>query len=261
MQLRDLLAVHGLAAEHVSVLCHVSPSAGLQRALPMLAQEEPALFDAFQNNHKPNVEAALKARPYVLSFVATTGRDYCLAGLFAVNGHQFRTNALLDADPRNRTLQERYEAGTFAALGAKPAGRAYALLAEKLDRPVVEMTRERRRVPPAPDWDCFIVTAAEVRRMPAAHATRLAEWRGVYLIVDEADGQRYVGSACGAQSLYGQCRAHSAGAYGVTVALGRRDRQSFGSRSCNCWRPVRTPPRCLQLRPVGKTVWRHGNGD
>ena len=179
----------------------------------MLAEEEPDLFDAFQ------------------------------------------TNEHLDAEPRNIMLQARYNDRTYAEFGRntglpgrlvfdlspapemadlagrliveKPAGRAYARLAETLDCPVVEIARKRQLIPPAPDWDGFIVTTAEVRRMPSAHAARLREWRGVYLIVDEADGQRYVGSASGAENLLGRWQAHVARDRGVTAELGKRDPTGF----------------------------------
>ena len=221
----------------------------------MLAEEEPALFDAFQNNHGPRIEATIRNRPYVLSFVNTSGREYCLAGLFAITGHCFRTNEDLDDDPRNRALQERYDDCSFAEVGRRtglagrlvfdlspapemsdlagrliverPVGRAYARLAENLDCPVLEISRDRRLVPPAPEWDGFIVTTAEVRRMPSAHAARLREWRGVYLIVDEADGQRQVGSASGAENLLGRWQAHVARDRGVTAELGKRDPTGF----------------------------------
>ena len=63
--------------------------------------------------------------------------------------------------------------------------------------------------------------------MPSAHAARLREWRGVYLIVDEADGQRYVGSASGAENLLGRWQAHVARDRGVTAELGKRDPTGF----------------------------------
>jgi hypothetical protein len=69
--------------------------------------------------------------------------------------------------------------------------------------------------PPAPGWGDLVVTAAEIRTLPVEWAARLAEWRGVYLVVDESGGARYVGSGYGDRNLLGRWRAHVAGQRGV----------------------------------------------
>ncbi|MDP3959786.1 MAG: GIY-YIG nuclease family protein [Pseudorhodobacter sp.] len=255
MQLRALFQLEGIAAADVAVLFHVSDKPALHRALPMLAEEEPALFDAFQNQHGTRIEATIRKRRFLASFVNTGARDYCFTGLFEVRGQQFHSMQELDADQRRAELQRRFNDTSFVSLGhatgaagrlvfdlvlrpelsaligrlfvAKPGGRAYARLAENLDCPVVEIARARRLVPPAPEWRNFVLTAAEVRALPRDWAARLAEWRGVYLIVDQQDGARYVGSAYGAENLLGRWRAHVAGARGVTVELAQRDPASF----------------------------------
>jgi len=69
--------------------------------------------------------------------------------------------------------------------------------------------------------------ALTLNRLPQNWAARLREWRGVYLITDETDGARYVGSAYGQENLLGRWQAHVARDRGVTRDLARRDPVNF----------------------------------
>jgi hypothetical protein len=256
MQLNDIFQTHALKPADIAVLFHVANNPKLQKALPMLAEEAPDLFDAFQNHHGPSVEATLKKRSYMAAFVNEGGNDYKFAGLFKVEGSQFKTMAELDADPRRVTLQTQYGEDVFVEQGKKSgqtgrlefslapcdemqdligrlvvrkprAVRNYRFLAENLDCTVVEIARHRQLVSPPPGWKDFIVTTAELRTLPNEWAMRLAGWRGVYLIVDERNGERYVGSAYGTENLLGRWRAHVKREKGVTVELGKRETSLF----------------------------------
>lgn len=255
MEITTLLRGEGLEVNDVAVRFHVSNRPRLDQILPWLADERPDLFDAFQNQHGPQAEAVLKRRRYLCSFVTSHGADYVFAGLYENRGSRFRTMEEFDADPLRIELQRLCDEDTFVERGrqkreagrlefqlepmtalvdligrlrvAKPSGRAYARLAENLDCPVIEITRKRQLTPPPPEWRDFIVTADELQRLPRGHALRLAGWRGVYLITDDRDGARYVGSACGAENLLARWRAHVAREKGVTAELGHRDTGSF----------------------------------
>lgn len=257
MELRDILLAAGLTLSDVAVLLHVSDKPRLRRALPYLADEEPKLFDAVQNQHGPNVEATLKTRRFVASFVNIRSDEYAFAGIFAVTGSRFHTMAELDADPNHQVLQQRYGHTIFVEHGRakgesgrlvfdlvrqevlsaligrlvvrKPMGqRGYRFLAENLTAPVVEISREPHLTPPPPSWQDFIVTAGELKTLPREWGQKLSGWRGVYLITDEgSDGARYVGSAYGDENLLGRWQAHVAREKGVTVELGQRDPSRF----------------------------------
>jgi hypothetical protein len=81
--------------------------------------------------------------------------------------------------------------------------------------------------PPPPDWREMVIPATFLRALPVRWAERLGQWRGVYLIVDQTDGARYVGSAYGEENLLGRWRAHVAGDRGVTAELQHRDPAGF----------------------------------
>jgi len=257
MQLSALIAAAGLDISDVAVMFHVSDKPLLNQALPRLAEEEPDLFDAFQNQHGPLVEATLIKRGHIASFVTSGIGDYVLAGVFTIAGSTFQTMAELDADPRRQELQRRYGDTSFVAFGLeqgvagrhvfhlvphpalaeligrlrvkKPAkaSRNYRFLAENLDCPVVEITRNRQLTPPPPDWRDFILSSSEMRSLPRDWAARLREWRGIYLIIDQQDRMAYVGSAYGTQNLLARWQAHVAGDKGVTKELAMRDPAGF----------------------------------
>ncbi len=104
---------------------------------------------------------------------------------------------------------------------------SYVRKAENLDASVAAILETSTFDAPPPDWREMAATAAFVRVMPPGWASKLAEWRGVYLITDEADGARHVGSACGAENMLGRWRAHVAGPRGITAELRRRETSRF----------------------------------
>jgi len=252
MEFRTVLKTEGFDPAQVAVLFHVSDKPALHRALPMLAEEEPALFDAFQNQHGPQTEAMLRKRRFMAAFVNTAARDYCFAGLYEIGGNLFRTMAELDADPRRVELRNRFGDPGFVKHGLrygqagrmvfslllrpelaafigrlfvqKPEGRAYARLAENLAGPIVEITRERRLVPPPPDWVSFIVAAAQVRALPKTWAAR----------------------------LLGRWVTHVAGNAGVTVELAGRNPAGFRFSILELVAPTVQPEAVIKV----ETSWK-----
>ena len=246
----------GIDPTEVAVALHTPPERHLRRILGALVAEEPHLFQAYQSNHRRRPEATLKARKYLVSFVSADRKEMNFAGLFAIDGWSERTAAEFDADPHQLELQARFATKSFAAQAIEEGRssfaefnlrplplmqdlrgrlvishhptRSYIRLAEKLDPQIVEIRRQSELVPPPPDWKDFILTAQELRTLPRNWGQKLSGWRGVYLIVDEkGGGQRYVGSAYGADNLLGRWRAHVAREKGVTVELGQRDPSGF----------------------------------
>ncbi len=249
MRFQDILVRSGLALDKTCVILHTPVEKRLRRVFAAFAEEEPDLFDAYQSTHPPNQETTLKARPWMISFVNTQGTDFVLIGVYQVLGWQDQTFEQLNADPRRQALHARYGVPLFSVdrvdgrqgravfelarrdvlsdlrgrllIEHKPT-RNHFRLGENFDAEVLEITRRPHFAAPAPDWRDFIVSAAEVRAMPRDWAARLCEWRGVYLIVDERDGVRYVGSAYGAENLLGRWSSHVSGEAGVTAELQKR---------------------------------------
>jgi GIY-YIG catalytic domain len=253
MEFNDLLRLVGVDPAETAVMLHAPAETALRRGLLALAYEEPALFEAYQDNHPKNAEATLSRRRHAASFVMEEGDNARFVGLYANQDGAFRSAADLDADPVRRQLQERFRKSGFVERAGetsgrvvfvlKPAdglsdlpgrlvvrrtpGRAYMRLAENNCLEIIEISRVPQFSPPAPDWRDFIVTGTEVRVLPQSWRARLREWRGIYLIIDPKDGARYVGSAYGAENLLGRWTAHVAGDAGVTVDLKGRNPEGF----------------------------------
>lgn len=255
MEFNTLLTLSGFDPRQVAVMLHTPVQTHEKNALMAMVDDYPDLFEAYQDNHPPGPEATLKHRELAASFVVGADSEAIFVGLYRIAGWRHLTAVELDADPRRRAVNERYRGRSFADLAAesgrdgravfdlvplpeladlkgrlivrRTSGRAYMRLAENAALTILEIKRDRRFSAPPPDWRDFVVTTAELRVLPRDHAARLEGWRGVYLITDEKDGARYVGSAYGVENLLGRWIAHVAKEMGVTAELGLRDTSSF----------------------------------
>ena len=255
MNFNNLLSMANFEPKRVAIMLHTPALAHQKRLLMALVDDAPDLFEAYQDNHPRNPESTLKARPFAASFVVDEGSECRFVGLYAVDGWTVRTAIELDADPRRQALMTRFRGASFTELATqtgqpgravfalrplpaladlrgrlivpRPAGRSYMRLAENCDLPVLSVERSARFSPPPPDWTNFVVTAADLRGLPRDWQARLREWRGVYLVTDQTDGARYVGSAYGETNLLGRWMAHVAGDIGVTVELTLRNPSTF----------------------------------
>jgi hypothetical protein len=255
MRFRLLLRDCGIAPEQVAVMLHTAREPALRDQLGALVEDAPELFEAYQSTHAPQAEATLRSRPIAASFISGSGSDMIFVGLYDVAGWEQWSAERLDADPFFATLRADYGATEFGRsehpadragrlrftltkraeisdlIGRlviqRPAGRGYMRLAERMEDAVTEILRRPHLSPPAPEWRDFDVDAALLRALPRDWAARLREWRGVYLIVDQSDGARYVGAAYGDENLFRRWQDHVAKDRGVTAELKTRDPANF----------------------------------
>ncbi len=246
----DVLEKSGADPSEVALVFHTPSEPAFRRALPWLVQERRALFEYFQSYHSMSVQPTLKKRPLMAAFVVVESGRQAFVGLYERVGWREIPIDELDADPVAESLHSDFgapkvadhcrkvgvTAWTFfdfrltdklASLQArlmveKPPGRRYVRLADKLVPEIVELTARPALVASPPDWRRFILGAPEIATLPGSWSARLAEWRGVYLIVDTADGARYVGSAYGEDNLLGRWRSHVRSDLGVTAELSQR---------------------------------------
>lgn len=199
--------------------------------------------------------STIRARPLIASFVQIDDGTLLFAGLFERDIGPWETYETIDARPEFVELYALTDVGTLAdsrpnppATGREvltltpnermadligrlaiedPKTRAYVRLAESLGSPIAALHPFSRLTASPPDWRSMTLSAAEVRAMPFSWRARLAEWRGIYLIVDRSDGSRYVGAAYGEENLLARWSQHVAGARGVTSGLAARDSSHF----------------------------------
>ena len=259
MQFKDLLRLEGISPSDVNIILHYPREPEFAKVLPTLIHTRRAALDMYQAIHSRPAEQALRrGRPWAAVFVrigpaAAPQAKMVFAGLYANHGAQDRTWGQILAEPEAQLLLKDYgifraeSAGDLMRLQpffdlrlAQPlkelVGRlvirvmltqTYVRLAEALPDTVLAIFEEGVAETPPPDWRKLTVTAAFLRTIPASWANQLAQWRGIYLIVDESDGARYVGSAFGTENLHGRWQAHVAREVGVTAQLRLRDPVNF----------------------------------
>jgi hypothetical protein len=255
MKFNLLLRDCGYDPAQVSIVLHTTNLHPFRALLPQIVADHPDLFDAYQSVHSQTATAILTGRPYAVSFVPLPGRRMAFAGLFQVQSTGEHPVKSIYADPRFARLETEFGAtdtGPAANLArggtqmrfaftpqealadmigrltiAAPGGRTYVRLATNLDADVAGIAEASLLRRAAPHWRDMILSATEVRSLPREWALRLAEWRGVYLIVDQSDGTRYVGSAYGAENLHSRWQAHVRSEKGITAELAKRNPAGF----------------------------------
>jgi hypothetical protein len=252
LTLNHIFAAERLAPASIAAALHRVPEPRLARALPWLAQERRDVFTAYQSTQKGDPAATLRRRQNLASFVQMPDLTMLFAGLWTVAGCRDRPRREIGADPNVRVLIEEF--GTCLEFAGEPEGnwtwfdlvpstamsdytgrlrianptaRNMMRLAENFDVEIAAIEAQNALSAAPPDWAEMIVTGLELRALPASWAARLREWRGVYLIVDQTDGARYVGSAYGADNLLGRWRAHVQGDQGITAKLRARNPAHF----------------------------------
>ncbi|MCW1952379.1 MAG: GIY-YIG nuclease family protein [Octadecabacter sp.] len=250
--MNDILSDAGVEPRDTVILLHTPREAKLARLLPFLVEAEPDFFTLFQSSHSPQATATMRGRAYVASFVRVESGTLAFTGIHRNLGVVDRPMAEIAALPQVRRLMEDFGAYQefrtpngrnwpwfdleptelmgeyFGRLQIQPRlTPAYARLAENLDAQVVALSQASVLSPAPPNWRHFLVSGPEIRALPLSWATRLSDWRGIYLIVDESDGARYVGSAYGTTNLLGRWRTHVANDVGVTAQLRLRNTVNF----------------------------------
>lgn len=255
MKFNDALVASGLSPSDVAVVLHKTTQQPLRRMFPSLVFEEPDLFDAYQSVHSAQATRTLCKRPYMASFIPYGGAEMLFVGIYEVVEALTKPTTEIYRDPSFRSLAEDFGATDTAPerniarfseqvhfstrltnhmselrgrlqIG-QPTGRAYVRLAENLQAPILAITVMQITAPQPPAWDAFIVDADMLHTLPQSWQDRLSQWRGVYLITDESDGARYVGSAYGEENLLGRWRTHLAGKQGITRSLSKRNTAKF----------------------------------
>lgn len=102
---------------------------------------------------------------------------------------------------------------------------ALAWCQRSVNKPVLGITAPGRRLPPFRDYLEFTVTyndLVELYKNEDAHRewrSRLSALAGVYLILDEISGKLYVGSASGAEGIWGRWREYANSGHGDNKQL------------------------------------------
>jgi len=254
MTLTHLLQNVGIDPAEVLVLRHRPTELPLRKVLPWLAQEHPAVFNAYQQHHGARLEKALGkliGKGYVASFIGMNPGEAVFAGLYRIQGSKTVTFEQFWSIPEIKTLlthrikgwekgdREHHEwfdlttleayKGWIGKLSVKwPAPeRTWWRRAHKNSFPILAITEESRFVSRFPDWQNLVLTWDQLKVIPRTWRETLKQWRGIYLIHDSLDNRNYIGSAGGIENLIGRWEDYAKKGDGGNKHLIGRNPQTF----------------------------------
>lgn len=252
LTLNDLLSLSGIEPKSVVVLRHKPYEPRLNRIFEWLVSERRDLFDCYQSTHGANTESAIKRADYVVSCIRHPNKAALFVGLYRVAS--FRTISVSECVTREKhqELMTLGMSGNFATdlqskllefdltltewhaswigkliLNWSGPERAWYRWADRNQFPVRAVMQESLLLPPMPRWDEIALTWSELAILPQSWATALRHWRGIYLIIDQSDGKKYVGSAYGAENMLQRWHSYSKSGHGGNKLLRSRDPTSF----------------------------------
>ena len=254
MNLNDLLTKQGLDTKlrkHIVVMRHRPHEQALRKVLPWLAAEKPGLFNAYQQTQSDRVEQALKQAKYLASFIGHQPGKAVFVGLYKVG----RSHSLSFKEFwRVRDLRELEKLGMRGfKKGERPSclwfdlkltdvyadwkgklivqwpglERAWYRWADRNEFPVKAILEESLLVREMPAAEELTLSWEELRNLPRSWKSALAQWRGVYLIVDRSDGRSYVGSAYGRDNIHSRWSNYAARGHGGNKQLRSRKPENF----------------------------------
>lgn len=236
IDLNDLLQKASLDPARTVVMRHRPTEKSLRKALPWLIEDRPDLFVAYQSQHGPNVEKMLVKASYLASFVADGPGRALFVGIYAVKGFRQMTVAQFWARHENQELKafgtrgprpgqvpawfDLKKAPPLSELGGRLVvewpgpERSWARWANRNKFPIDAIHQESVFYREMSPWDELLLTWQELKVLPKRWKQDLSQWRGVYYIRDRASGKGYVGSACGADNIWGRWSNYAATGHG-----------------------------------------------
>ena len=252
LTLNDLLSLSGIEPERVVVLRHRPYEPQLNRVFEWLISERRDLFDCYQSTHGAKTESAIKRADHVVSCIRHPNKSALFVGFYAVESKQRLSVEQCMARPKHKELMSLGMSGIFATEGRTHLEEFHLRLsewhAEWIGRLIFEwpglerswyrwahrnefsvhsITRESLLRLPMPRWDELALTWAELAVLPQSWATALSHWRGIYLIIDQSDGKKYVGSAYGSENMLQRWRSYSKSGHGGNKLLRNRSPTTF----------------------------------
>ncbi len=257
MQLNDLLEKEGLNPEKVLVLRHRPHEKRLNRVLPWLAVERHDLFNAYQSTQQPRVESAFKKLQedgYIASFIGLEPKRALFVGVYHIGASRALDYEGFWKVPAYRemkqygikgwTHEEKEKRKEILYFDLRPIdfysqwkGRlliewpsreiSWWRRAHKNVMKVIAIHEDSRFEKAMPDWNELNLTSQELQVLPRGWREKLAQWRGVYFILDSSDGKGYVGSAYGKDNILGRWQNYAQTGHGGNRKLRKRDPADF----------------------------------
>jgi hypothetical protein len=254
MNLNDLFRLKDIDPQHVLVLRHRPRELQLNKILPLLAAEEPNLFNAYQQSQSEKVEQAMTHAQYIASFIGHEPGKALFVGLYLVKGSKLITreqfweiseniklkslgmNGFTEESPRSSCLWFDLMLTDFypywkGKLVIRWPGLELAWFRwahkPKNEMPVLAILEECALEAAMPIWDEIQFSWEQLDVLPSRLKSKLEEWRGIYYIFDISDGKGYVGSAYSKDNIYGRWKYYAKSGHGGNRLLKQRDPHNF----------------------------------
>ncbi len=240
IDLNDLLGKAGIDPEATLVMRHRPAEKTLREVLPWLAADRHDLYNAYQSQHGPRVEAALQRATYLVSLIGHEAGAALFVGIYRVAGAQVVSREALEATPHMQELfalgcavpgresLARFDLQLEPVLAAWKGRlvltwpgieRSWWRWADRNVIPVRAIHEESMLVRKVPDWQQLVLRWEELAVLPTSWKAALCQWRGIYYIFDRQSGKGYVGSAYGADNILGRWQGYAKDGHGGNKLL------------------------------------------
>ena len=228
MDFNDLLSKAGIDLPTCLVLRHRPRELELRRQMPWLAAEHPEVFNCYQQTQSPKCEEQMRRASHVASFIGHEAGRAVFVGLYQVEGFRELTRKALLSIPavqeerRIRGLSSTPPDRSFITwfdlvvtdfhadwkgkliIRWPPPELAWSRWAAKNSFLIEAIHRESLFAEGIPDWRELVLSWDDLQTIPSRWQDALRQWRGIYFILDSSSGKGYVGSAYGADNIFGR---------------------------------------------------------
>lgn len=221
----DLLALEGLDSADVRLVRHQDSRLGRGRLYEAWRNDR-AAFESYQSVQSKD---RFPVGSLIAGFVVSEAQKTVFVGIYRVDAvgrcPSGSTDALLKHDISGHfryslTLLDQLADYCDTVVIDWGAGtRSWVQRAANQPKRVIEMAEQYE--PRFPGFREFVRPVSDVPTLPNGWQQVLRSVKGVYLLVDLDSGQQYVGSAKGADSLFGRWMEYASDGHGGNVGLRR----------------------------------------
>lgn len=288
MEFNDLLRLKGFDPSEVLVMRHQPTEPELRKRFHWLAVSRPDLYNTYQMAQNERAEKQLASAKYLASFIGSTPGKALFIGLYENTGHQTLNLEGYLSVPENQELKS---LGMSGAAGAEhrsilwfdlkkldfyeewsgrltvfwPGGeRSWSRWAANNSLPIDAINERTAAEPPMPQWDELVLSWNDLKSLWPSWKVTLAEWRGVYFLLDETDGKGYVGAAYGDENLLGRWINYAETGHGGNKLLRGRDPKQFVFSILQLVAPTMVAEEIIRIEQTWKqrlSTTKHGLND
>jgi hypothetical protein len=251
MQFNDLLNEAGIDPKGVMVFRHRPKERKLRRVLPWLVDENPKLFNAYQQTQEKVVEKAMLGAKFVASFIGHEPGKAVFVALYKITGSAPLSYSEYWREPLNIELKAKYggigktdkdrptlwfdlvptsfhkewKGKLVVCWPGKEVG--WWRWANRNEFRVYAIPEVSILVRDMPEWNRLVLGWHELKVLPKKWCAALSQWRGIYFILDKGNGNGYAGAAYGKDNLLGRWRGYAHTGHGGNKKLRKRNPANF----------------------------------